>query len=219
MRSPSASPSSNFGSSLSMKKTKRPQATKPAVSAAAKPGIRGCRRGGSGAPALAGLIVVFAAYGPALNGGFVLDDRSLPYYAPQISEQLNGWIGSVRPLLMLSFWIDHRLGGSDPYTFHATNVFLHFLTSVLAALIAAQFLKWAGVQGRLRAVLAVFSGALFLLHPIQTESVAYVASRSENLSVLFFFAAFAVFLYKRGDSITFLRALASGGAVRRRGRY
>ena len=46
------------------------------------------------------------------------------------------------------------------------------------------------------------------MHPIQTESVAYVASRSETLSVLFYYAAFCVFLYRRTESISWLRALA-----------
>lgn len=159
--------------------------------------------------ALLGLFLVFEAYGPSLNGGFVLDDRTLPYYAPQIKEELTTWVGNNRPLLMLSFWIDHKLGGgSDPRTFHSTNVFLHFLTSILAAIVAAKLLEWAGVRGRLRAVLAVFAGAIFLLHPVQTESVAYVASRSENLSVLFFLAALAIFLYKPDDSITLVRAIS-----------
>ena len=43
---------------------------------------------------------------------------------------------------------------------------------------------------------------------MQTESVAYVASRSENLSVMLYYAAFAVFLYRPGASMTWLRALA-----------
>ncbi len=56
--------------------------------------------------------------------------------------------------------------------------------------------------------LGIFAGALFLVHPLQTESVAYVASRSETLSVLFYYAAYCVFLYRRTQSITWLRALA-----------
>src|SRR5205823_2760434 len=51
-------------------------------------------------------------------------------------------------------------------------------------------------------------GAVFLLHPLQTESVAYVASRSEVLSVLFYFTAFAIFLYKRAESVTIPQAVA-----------
>src|SRR5580700_8055187 len=92
------------------------------------------------AAALAGLFVVFQVYGPALNGAFVLDDRSLPFFAPHISPNISGWLGSLRPLLMVSYWMDYRIIGGEtpelhPYVFHATNVWLHFLVSILAALI------------------------------------------------------------------------------------
>jgi hypothetical protein len=75
-------------------------------------------------------------------------------------------------------------------------------------LIAARLLAWVDVSGRMRTALALFSGALFLLHPLQTESVAYVASRSEVLSVLFYYAAFAVFIYSNRDSMSLARAVA-----------
>ena len=48
-----------------------------------------------------------------------------------------------------------------------------------------------------RTLLAGFAAALFLLHPAQAEAVAYMAGRSEALSVMFAYAAFAVFLYRR----------------------
>jgi tetratricopeptide (TPR) repeat protein len=46
-------------------------------------------------------------------------------------------------------------------------------------------------------LLAGFAAAIFLLHPVQTEAVAYLAGRSESLSAMFGLAAFAVFLYRR----------------------
>ena len=55
----------------------------------------------------------------------------------------------------------------------------------------------AGETGGTRDVLAAVAGVVFLAHPVQTESVAYVASRSETLSVFFAFGAFAVYLYTR----------------------
>jgi len=165
------------------------------------------------AAAVAALIVVFEVYAPALNGAFVFDDRSLPFFDPRVSPDISGWVGMLRPLLMLSFWLDYRLIGGEnpalhPYVFHATNVLLHFFVSVLVSLIAAKLLDWAGVAGRMRAALAVFAGALFLLHPLQTESVAYVASRSEDLSTLLYYGAFAVFLWRPAESITLPRSLA-----------
>jgi tetratricopeptide (TPR) repeat protein len=196
-----------------MKKTKRSPEPKRETRSVieTKPAAKWWLRWWVWVTVLAGLLVVFEAYGPALNGGFVLDDRFLPYYAPVISNQISGWVGTNRPLLMLSFWLDHlRSGSGEPVlsVFHSTNILIHFLTSVFVALIAAKLLEWAGVAARMRTVLAIFAGALFLLHPVQTESVAYVASRSENLSILFFFAAYAIFLYRQGESITLLRAVA-----------
>ena len=101
--------------------------------------------------------------------------------------------------------------------YHTTNVLLHFVLSIVVMFIAARLLEWAEVAGRMRTALAIFAGALFLLHPLQTESVAYVASRSEDLSVLFYYAAFAVFIYSNRDSMTLLAGHRHCRLVRRGG--
>lgn len=162
------------------------------------------------AAALAAIFVTLEIYGPALRGPFVLDDRVLPFMAPGVELQpFSAWIAGVRPLLMFTFWLDYQHGGLDPLGYHLTNVILHFLTSVIITFIVARLLAWVKVEGRQRDVLAVLGGALFLLHPAQTESVAYVASRSEALSVFFFYAGLAVFLYRDEGPMKFPRALAS----------
>jgi protein O-mannosyl-transferase len=189
-----------------MKKQKR--SAKASAPASAEPAPRP-RMWWPWVAALAALAVVFTVYGPALNGAFVLDDRYLMFMSPTVAgKTLPAWIASSRPMLMFSYWIDYQQSGTEPHPYHVTNVFLHLLVSVLVALICARFLTWAKVDGRRRDVLAVFSGALFLLHPLQTESVAYVASRSEVLSVFFCFAAYALFLYKSDGPMKWPRALA-----------
>jgi len=162
--------------------------------------------------------MAFEIYGPALNGKFVLDDLYLPYGDPRLQGlSFLQWIIGSRPMLMASYWLNHQLTGDEPYAYHVTNVVLHFLVSVIVALIAMRLVEWAGgkpggtagMAGQRPAPLVgIFAGALFLVHPMQTESVAYVASRSETLSVLFYYAAFCVFLYRRTESISWPRALA-----------
>lgn len=161
------------------------------------------------AAALGALLLVFAIYDPALNGPFVLDDRNLPFFTPGFERlPLLAWLGNTRPVLMLSFWLNFQSSGTEPYTYHVTNVFLHFLTAILLSLIAARLLEWAGVKdGIARPTLGAFAGALFLVHPLQTESVAYVASRSDVLSTLFYYGAYCVFLYRRTEVISWVRAL------------
>jgi hypothetical protein len=161
------------------------------------------------AAGIAGLLVALGVYSPALNGEFVLDDRYLWFMDPNAAQTpLRYWIHGVRPLLYFSYWLNYQWGQIEPYGYHITNVVLHVLGSVVIALIAARLLELSGTTGRARNALSVITGAVFLLHPLQTESVAYVASRSEVLSVLFFFSAFAIFLYGRTESITIMRSLA-----------
>src|SRR4029077_16669945 len=104
-------------------------------------------------------------------------------------------------LLMFSYWVNFELSGGETFSYHALNVLLHAVNAALIFLIVRKILAWAGVEAQRLDILAGFAGGLFLLHPVQAESVAYIASRSEDLSGLFFFCAYAVFLYRRSISL------------------
>jgi tetratricopeptide (TPR) repeat protein len=157
----------------------------------------------------AALVAVLAAYGSALRGPFVFDDAYLPMSLPEYARApWRAWVAGVRPLLMFSFWANYRLFDTEPLSYHLFNVLCHFANGVLVFLVARRLLARAGESGFSRGALAAFAGALFLLHPVQTESVAYVASRSEVLSGLLFCAAFVVFLYRRSDAISWPAAAA-----------
>jgi protein O-mannosyl-transferase len=145
---------------------------------------------------LAAIFLAFELYSPALHGQFVFDDLFLSYTDPHAASlALAQWCG-LRPVLGLSFWANFQLAGLDTFLYHAINVLLHSLNAILLFFIVRKLLELAGTIGLQGQVLAGFSATLFLVHPIQTEAVAYIASRSENLSVLFIFAAFCVFLYR-----------------------
>ncbi len=189
-----------------MKKSKRPPR---AERKAAAESVHPRRTWWPWAAALGGLILALEVYGPALRGPFVLDDRYLPFMDPGAALlTLRNWIQGLRPLLYFSYWLNYQSGGIDPYGYHITNVLLHSLGSAVIALVTARLVELSGTTGRMRNVLSVISGGLFLLHPIQTESVAYVASRSEVLSVALYFSAFALFLFRRTESISILRSIA-----------
>jgi protein O-mannosyl-transferase len=148
---------------------------------------------------LVALIAAFFVYAPALNGGFVFDDEYLPFLRPDLQEEpLRAWLG-VRPTLMISYWLNYQQSGTEPFAYHAFNVIFHALNAVLVWLIIRRVTAAKS--------LAVFAGALFLLHPVNTEAVAYVAGRSETLSVFFFLAAYAVFLYRKSEVISWSRTV------------
>ncbi|HEV2446017.1 MAG TPA: tetratricopeptide repeat protein [Candidatus Sulfopaludibacter sp.] len=142
------------------------------------------------------LVVLFIVYSPALHGVFLFDDTSMPYMK-NLAAPLFEWVRGLRPMLMATYWINARLSGDDPYTYHVVNVLIHCLAGCLVFLILRRLLEWGGVERSRRGLLSVFGAAVFLLHPAQTEAVAYIAGRSESLAAMFVFASFAVFLYRR----------------------
>ncbi len=155
-------------------------------------------------PYLAGgaaLLAAWWAYGPALHGPFLFDDAVLPFSLSDASAPLAAWIRGVRPVLMASYWLNTRLSGDDPFSYHVLNLIIHLAAAVLVFLIVRRLLEWSQAPAARRTLLAGFAGGLFLLHPMQTEAVAYVAGRSEALSVTLLLAAYAVFLYRRQAAI------------------
>jgi tetratricopeptide (TPR) repeat protein len=154
------------------------------------------------------LFVAFQAYGPTLRAPLLFDDGYLPFALPYFGESsLRTWLSGVRPALMLGYWINYQISGMETFSYHVVNVLFHVLNSGLVFLIARKILDLAGQRER-RTLLAAFAAGLFLLHPVQTESVAYVASRSENQSALFYYGAFALFLYRRAPAISWRTAAA-----------
>ena len=137
-------------------------------------------------------------YLPALGGQFVFDDLDLAETASTVrTGRLKPIIESGRPLLMLSYILNHRLGGFQPFPFHLVNVLLHCLNAVLIWRFLIALIKTGSLDGlipeRFREFMIYAIPALFLTSPIQTESVAYISSRSEALATTFFVLALWVF--------------------------
>jgi tetratricopeptide (TPR) repeat protein len=135
-------------------------------------------------PLLVAALLVAAtlcAYLPALTrAGWIWDDDAYVTNNPTL-EDADGlrrmWteprsIPQYYPLVHTSYWIERRLWGRDPHGYHATNVLLHALGAVLL---------WR-LLVRLRVPGALFAAALFALHPVQVESVAWVTERKNVLS-------------------------------------
>ncbi len=95
----------------------------------------------------------------------------LTYCAP--AEEANPW----HPLTTFSLMLDHRLYGLRPAGYHVTNVVLHIANALFLFLIVARMTHavWR----------SAFVAALFALHPLHVESVAWAAERKDVLSTLF----------------------------------
>jgi tetratricopeptide (TPR) repeat protein len=144
---------------------------------------------------LAAAAAVF--YAPAMSGPFLFDDLNLPMLTPQADVLTWDFYvkRGLRAVTNLSLLLDKEVWGLNPAPYHATNLLLHLANGLLVWLILRKLVERAGgaaeEPGR---VGALFGAGLFLLHPLQTEAVAYIASRSEVLCALFAYAACYVFL-------------------------
>ena len=177
-----------------MKSNKRnPEPDKPAAAAApAQP---------AGIPwwwgaALAALVVL--VYLPALRGPFLFDDLGLSALSPDGGEALMLYVRrGVRMISNLSLGLDRIVWDMNPLPFHLQNLILHCVNGWLVFIIVRRLLARAGVEARAGSLASFAACSIFLLHPLQTEAVSYIASRSEVLCSLFTYAAIVVFLRER----------------------
>jgi protein O-mannosyl-transferase len=155
---------------------------------------------------LAGFAAAAAVFSPALDGAFVFDDHHLPFADPDAALMpASFWIGGVRPLLMASYWVNFQISGTQVFSYHVVNVGLHAVSATLLFFILQRLLSISDFR-RTAFWPALAGSLLFLLHPLQTESVDYIAGRSELLSGLFVLAGWLLFLRGFEAAIGPLRA-------------
>ena len=139
--------------------------------------------------ALAVLLVagVVAAYSPALTAGFIWDDDDYVTENPLLYEP-DGlqriWFSldapsQYFPLVYTAFRIEYGIWGLEPFGYHLINVLLHALNALLLWILLRQI----AVEG------AWFAAAVFALHPVHVESVAWVTERKNVMSLLFSLAS------------------------------
>ncbi len=170
-------------------------------------------------------VLLFACvviYLPYLNNGFVFDDRVLvennplvksPCLLPKVfsSGIYDYWTGPqpydrmYRPAQMLSYCLDYSLWGPGPAGFRLSNVLLHFINSALVSFLIISLFG--------RRPLAYLSSAIFMAHPVNISSVAYISARGDLLSAFFMLAAcilFIKFLDKKNFFIYLLSICSAG---------
>ncbi|MCE0497326.1 MAG: tetratricopeptide repeat protein [Methylacidiphilales bacterium] len=150
-----------------------------------------------------GLILVLAvilAYQPVWYAGFVWDDHTLVIANPVIVGPLGLkeiWTTSaadICPLVLTTFWVEHALWGLSALPYHLVNVLLHGACAILLW----RVLRSLQVPG------AWLGAALWALHPVQVESVAWIAEMKNTQSGLFFLLSILFF-------VRWLRARAPDG--------
>jgi len=154
-------------------------------------------------------IAGWLAYANSLSAPLILDDWVTIQHNPQIRQVWPLWpaffppadtgVGG-RPIANLSFVLNYALSGDSLRGYHAINLAIHLLASAILYGIVRRTLQSPRLQGQFGndAALIAFSAAvLWLLHPVQTQSVTYISQRTELLLGLFYFLTFYGFIRSR----------------------
>ena len=142
------------------------------------------------------------AFAPAIAGSFHLDDYSI-LNDPILTSPAGGWMvwrpAQVRPLSYFTLWANYMVSGASPLGYHLVNWGIHLVNVALA---------WLALSRLASPRVALVATALFALHPVQTESVAYVFARSTLLCSGFCLASLAAWVRGRHWWAVGLHALA-----------
>jgi tetratricopeptide (TPR) repeat protein len=146
-------------------------------------------------PACLLVLMTWAAYLPALAGDFVFDDRL--YLTEDGRMDSLGGLGRIwtevagpeyrhqyYPLTTSAFWVQHQLWGDQPVGYHLVNVLLHALNAVLLW----RLLLKVGLPA------AWLAAAVFALHPVHVQSVAWISELKNVLSTAFFLSSMHLFV-------------------------
>lgn len=132
------------------------------------------------------LIIVLTAwaYWPCLWGEFVWDDNSYIAYNPLLLDVSGLWriwfepaaTPQYHPLVFSTYWIEYQIWGLSTLGYHLVNVALHVANTVILYVLLR----------RLRVGGALLAAAIFALHPVHVESVAWITERKDVLSAFFY---------------------------------
>jgi tetratricopeptide (TPR) repeat protein len=147
------------------------------------------------------LLIIAAAilvYLTSFRGAFLFDDEDAIINNPHcrslwpLQDAMSARTQSPaagRPVVALSLAFNYALGGLDPWTYHAFNLAIHVLAGltlfgVIHRTLGSPHLRdQCGPSAR---PIAAVASLLWLIHPLQTESVTYIIQRAESLVGLFY---------------------------------
>jgi hypothetical protein len=146
-------------------------------------------------------LMVLIAYSNTFTASFHFDDGpaiSDNAAIKQVSlDNIRTIVLGARPVVYLSIMLNYQLSGLHVVGWHIFNIGIHIATSFLVYLFILRTLTMPALRARYAEKakwMALFGALLFGVHPIQTETVTYIISRSELLAAFFYLGAILLFI-------------------------
>jgi len=132
------------------------------------------------------------AYLNSFSGVFLFDDQVQIVQNPTIRHLWPLWptlIGRTRPVVHWSFVLNYACGGLNVWSYHLVNVTIHLLAALTLYGVIRRTLLTARLRARYAASASSIAFAvalLWIVHPLQTQSVTYIVQRAESLAGLWY---------------------------------
>ena len=152
-------------------------------------------------PYLLMTILVCLTYGNTLQHSFHFDDIPSILEKPWIRgiDKIPDFIFSYsqRPLVILSFNINYAISKFEEWSYHVFNISFHLLVVVLvyrlSKLIAFRMIRNTPSRINNFSQMPLLAALIFALHPLNTQAVTYISSRSSIMATIFYLAAIILF--------------------------
>ncbi len=148
---------------------------------------------------IAGMVLI--AYSNTFTASFHFDDNPSIVENASIKRMTSDNIGSIltgiRPVVYLSLMFNYQVGGLNVVGYHIFNIAVHIANSMFVYLLMLWTLNLPALEVKYRGKaksMALFGALLFAVHPIQTEAVTYIITRTELLATFFYLATFLLFI-------------------------
>jgi hypothetical protein len=163
------------------------------------------------------LLLAAAAFAPCLKNGFInLDDSSYITENSGIRSfseaNVTSWFttfhkGNYYPLVLFTYALEYQVNGPDPFVHHALSLAIHLINCGLAF--------WLLLRLTGKRELSFVAAAIWAVHPLRVESVAWAAEQKDLLYVLFVFLSLGWYSgYRQNQKAgTYLLSLITTGAA------
>jgi len=158
--------------------------------------------------AVALLFLTLVAYWPATHAGFIWDDNDYVTANPTLRDAAGlariwtdthaNW--QYYPLVFTTFWLEYHAWGLSPLGYHLDNILIHAASAIVLwrLLLRLEFAP----------TVAWLAAAIFAVHPVEVESVAWVTERKNVLCGLFYLSAMLIWFNARPSKWSYLGSLA-----------
>ena len=154
-------------------------------------------------------VPVIFIYADTLTGPFIFDDRVHIEENPHIRITRLTFKGLAsaafdsrlnrRPVAYVSFALNYYLHGYNVVGFHVINIIIHVISGILLYFFIQATFRTPAMQPRNSNArwISFFAAAIWLVHPLQTQSISYIVQRMNSLAAMFYIISFLFYVHFR----------------------